>query len=399
MTSPAAPRESTRRRPSIDVLRAFAITLMIVVHFVENLSGRYGQGDGPFAGVQGLLWLPTGFAAPTFTLLSGVSYRLWLEDAIQRGRRDDAIAKATIRRGLFLLGVGFAFNVLVWLPEDVFNWDVLTLIGCGMLALEVVRRMPDSAILFTAAAIVAVTPALQHLADYAAYWTIGHYDYDFTASDVLLGWLVTGYFPIFPWLAFPLAGYATAPVLVGSCGPDTSAIDRGLDDATGTERRRHRLPPACGPLVLLVTAATLFSLWHALPTAVTGGAARAWMMFPPTLVYVLGTLGGVMALLHALHRHLDDDASRFARVVAWATPLSRRALSLYLLHHVVHVWPMWIAGLVTTGTADGLWQRALPVSWSLGCAIAFVVAAAVLCRFADARRVPTVESWMRWICD
>ncbi|MFM8892392.1 MAG: heparan-alpha-glucosaminide N-acetyltransferase domain-containing protein [Planctomycetia bacterium] len=399
MTGHSTTRTSTRRQPSIDVLRAFAIVLMIVVHFVENLSGRYGQGDGPFTGVQGLFWLPTGFAAPTFTLLSGVSYRMWLEDEIGRGRRDEAIAKATIRRGLFLLGLGFAFNILVWLPEDVFNWDGLTLIGCGILAHEVARRLPASAVLFTAAVIIAVTPALQRLADHAAYWTTGHYDYDFTTTDVLLGWLVTGYFPIFPWLAFPLAGSATAPWLVGSCSPATSGIDRGPDDASGTDRRRHRIPPACGPFVLVGAAATLLACWPSLPTAVTGDAARAWMMFPPTLVYVLGTLGAVTALLRVLHLQLDDDPSRFAPVVAWATPLSRRALSLYLLHHVVHVWPMWIAGLVTTGRTDGLWQRALPVSWSLGCAVAFMVAASVLCRWADARRLPSVESWMRWICD
>lgn len=376
MTAVAGSCDTSRRLASIDVLRAAAIVLMVVVHFVENLSGLYGQGEGPFTGVQGALWLPTGFAAPTFTFLCGVSYRTWLEEAVGRGRRDDLIAKATVRRGLFLLGLGFAFNVLIWLPEDVFNWDVLTLIGCGMLALEVARRMPDPAVLFAVAAIVAVTPTLQLLAGHAAYWTPGHYDYDFTPTDVVLGWLVTGYFPIFPWLAFPLAGYALSPWLVG---------------------KRDTLP--CSPAVLVVASAALCGSWASLPPAVSGGAAKAWTMFPPTLAYVLGTLGGVAMLLHWLHRLLDTDASRAAAFVAWATPLSRRALSLYLLHHVVHIWPLWIAGLMTAGTPAALWQRALPVPWSLGCAIGFLVAAAVLCRWADSRRLPSAESFMRWICD
>ncbi len=108
--------------------------------------------------------------------------------------------------------------MLIWLPEDVFNWDILTLIGCGLICLEALRRAPDAVILLAAAAIVAVAPAMRVVADYPSYWTAGFYDYEFTVADVMLGWLVTGYFPIFPWLAYPLAGYALAPRLLGPSG-------------------------------------------------------------------------------------------------------------------------------------------------------------------------------------
>ena len=130
------------RQASVDLLRAIAIGLMVVVHFIENLSGWYGDGRGTFAGVHGVWWLPTGFAAPIFTFLSGMSYRLWLGVQRQRHRDETSIAKGTIRRGLFLIGLGFAFNVLIWLPEDIFNWDILTLIGGGLLALDVLAGCP-----------------------------------------------------------------------------------------------------------------------------------------------------------------------------------------------------------------------------------------------------------------
>jgi len=201
------------RQRSVDLLRALAIVLMVVVHFAENLSGWHGGAGGAFAGVHQTWWLPTGFAAPTFTFLSGLSYRLWLERQRQRGVGEEAIAKRTVRRGLFLIGLGFSFNVLVWLPEDVFNWDILTLIGLGLLVLAVARWVPDRAVLFSAAVIIAASPALRLAADYAAFWANGYFDYDFTIADVTLGWLVTGYFPLFPWLAFPLAGYALGPVV------------------------------------------------------------------------------------------------------------------------------------------------------------------------------------------
>ena len=69
--------DAPERQPSIDVLRAIAIALMVVVHFAENLSGWYGDGGNAFAGVHRTWWLPTGFAAPTFSeSLQVVSQRL-----------------------------------------------------------------------------------------------------------------------------------------------------------------------------------------------------------------------------------------------------------------------------------------------------------------------------------
>lgn len=55
------------RLVSIDILRSLAIITMVIIHFVENLSSFYGA-DGS---TLGRVWLPTGFAAPLFTFLSG----------------------------------------------------------------------------------------------------------------------------------------------------------------------------------------------------------------------------------------------------------------------------------------------------------------------------------------
>ena len=187
-----------------------AIAIMVTVHFIENLSGLYGDGERMILGVDYGWWLPTGFAAPTFALLSGMSYRLWSVVQKEKGYTDEMISKRTIRRGLFLIGLGFMFNVLVWLPEDVFNWDILTLIGFALLALSVVRQMPENITILSAGLAIAISPILRVMADYPAFWQAYYFDYDFTISDVLLGWLVVGYFPVFPWLALPMIGYVLA---------------------------------------------------------------------------------------------------------------------------------------------------------------------------------------------
>lgn len=364
------------RQRSVDLLRGVAIALMVVVHFAENLSGWHGGAGGPFTGVHRTWWLPTGFAAPIFTFLSGLSYRLWVDAQQARGRSDDWIAKASVRRGLFLIGLGFAFNVLIWLPEDVFNWDILTLIGGGLVVLAAARWVPDPAILFAAAVVVAVAPALRVTADYASFWRDGFFDYDFTIGDVTLGWLVTGYFPVFPWLAFPLAGYALGPTMLGA--------SRGA---------------MLGGIGLVAASIALMAAWPALPETVTGAAPRVWSMFPPSTAYVLGTLGTVMLGLAAAHRLLDEHPDRGRLLMGWATPLSRHALSIYLLHHAVHVWPLWAVGLAGRGEASALWQVAMPVGWAVGLAAAFLVAAAVFFRWVDRSGMPTPESLMRWLCD
>jgi len=377
------------RLASLDLLRAAAIVVMVIVHFVENLAGAYDGGAGRFVGVHHAWWLPTGFAAPTFALLSGLSYRLWLDGQWRRGVRAETISRRTIRRGLFLIGLGFAFNVAVWLPEDVFNWDILTLIGVGLLALDAARRMPAALVLATAVAIVALAPGLRTLADYPAFWRDGSFDYDFTLTDVVLGWLVTGYFPLFPWLAYPLVGFAAAAALLpGVVAPEPE-------------------PPPPANVVLAAAAAGVVAACGLVAAAVMplpdGVAAvlgtRIWTMFPASTAYVLGTLGGVMLAVAIAHRWADGPDEHRSPLIGWCTPLSRHALSIYLLHHVVHLWPLWLWSLATTGEPTALWQTALPPATALGLAIAFLLAAAALFRHVDRRGLPTAESLMRWLCD
>lgn len=365
------------RQPSIDILRSLAIVLMVVVHFVENLSGAYDPGGGPMVGAYRYWWLPTGFAAPLFTFLSGVSYHLWLRAQQARGRSDDAISKATARRGLFLIGLGFAFNVLVWLPEDTFNWDILTLLGCALLLLDVARRMPAPALALACAAVVAASPALRAAADYASFWTRGYYDHDLTLPDVVLGFLVTGYFPVMPWIAFPLAGFLVAPALFPS--PPQAA---------------RAAPGVVGIALVAASAAALLARPFA-PTSLTSGAG-GWTMFPATTPYLLGTLGVAILAVTILKRLVDQ---RTTVVSTWAGAVSRHSLSIYLLHHAIHVWPLWAWGAAVHDDATALWQRALPAAASLGLAVVFLAGAAVLFRWMDRHRVPSIEALMRWLCD
>jgi uncharacterized membrane protein len=414
------------RLDSTDILRSVAIVLMVVVHFVENLAGRHG-GTDPFAAGYRAVWLPTGFAAPIFTFLTGLNYRLWQESLAARGVPQERICKITIRRGLFLLGLGFAFNVLVWLPEDTFNWDILTFIGTALIALELVRGMPPPVPLVGCGLVLAAAPVLRRIADYPAYWEGGWFDYDWTLADVTLGFLVVGYFPVFPWIVFPVAGFmATGWILPGRTQQTQGASAGGhasrlwpnrlphvRDDVPGAEHPRKPevfvpgkslgglFPRTASALVAgaacLATSAAVLAVRPLLPDRLAAGIAGGWTMFPASTAYLLGTLGLVLVATTLLHRAVDGRTG--PRLTRWTRPLSRHALSVYLLHHVVHVWPMWIAGLATRGDADALWQVAVSPLTAFLLAIAFLVAAALLFDQVDRRKLPSAESVMRWLCD
>jgi uncharacterized membrane protein len=373
-------RLATTRLASIDLLRTVAIVLMTLVHFVENLAGSYDIESGPFIGANRYWWMPTGFAAPLFTFLSGVSYRLWADAQASRGRDSEELSKITIRRGLFLILFGFAFNVLVWMPEDVFNWDILTLIGTAMLALDVARRTPPAVPIVACGLLIGLAPILRAVADYRAFWAAGYYDYDFTLADVVTGYLATGYFPVFPWLALPLAGFVAAPWIYGH------AADRS-----------PRAALTIGGL-LLAAAAVVMALRPLVPARLITHD-RLWAMFPPTTAYVLGTIGGGIVLTTILHRAIDGRRSGPGWLERIAGAMSRHSLTLYALHHVAHVWPLWLVGFVTVGDPDTLWQVATPVPTAIAWAVAFLCLAAWLAERMDRPGTPSAESLLRWLCE
>lgn len=358
------------RYVSIDALRTVAIVLMVLVHFMENLSGSD--------------WAPAGLGAPLFTFLVGVSYRLWLDSQEAKGVSEAEVSKITVRRGLFLFGLGFAFNVLVWLPEDTYNWDVLTLIGTAILVLNAVRGLPlPIAALFGAAAF-AMAPVLQAVADYQSYWGNGYFECDPTLADVIFGFFAVGYFPFFPWILYPLAGFVTASLVLA--GPDRAAAPTTKVALFGAA---------------LVAGAALAQLARPYaPEPVTAHLLTGWTMFPPSLEYVTGTLGIVLLSFAAARRWIDGNprVADNRAVRAAFTTLSKYSLSVYLLHHVVHLWPLWIYGAATGDEPTQYWRAAMPVEIAISLAVLFLVCSFFLFRWMDRHEKHGVEGWMRRVC-
>lgn len=360
---------------------------MVLVHFVENLAIGYRVGLNETVAFVHPWWLPMGLAAPLFALLVGISYRAWVDVLEERHVPEDVISKRSVRRGLFLIGLGFLFNIFVWLPQDTFNWDILTFIGSSLILLNLIRPMPREILPLIGLIVGLISPTLRIVADYPAYWINSYFDYDFTLTDIIQGYLVTGYFPLFPWIIFPVAGYSIAPLVL----PEQRRSARLLS---------HRRLLQLG--ILLLSLALLVRL---LPLSAPLGSELRHSMFPASTRYIISVLSGGIGGLLILHYWFDlkpsatNDHPQSPCTGKIFQVISRHSLSLYLLHHVVHIWPLWVYGLASTGEPTSHWQTLMPVPAAVCLAILFCVGSVPLFLLIDRRGWPTVETLMRWVAD
>ena len=377
------------RYSSIDCLKTIAIVVMVLVHFAENLSG-----------VQ----LPiTGLGAPLFTFLSGLSYRLWVNGLEVKGTSEEEISKRSIRRGLFVFAVGFAFNIFVWLPEDTFNWDVLTMIGFALLVLNGLRRLPSAISIFLALGTILISPLLRGMADYQSYWVKGFFEVDLTLPDVLIGFLATGFIPIFPWISYSIAGLVTGTILPREQPDGLSGKPDDSSDSSNSFVSKSisngLLPVLTGGALMSVSGA-LLAVRPYLPKVLSTHFLEGWYMFPPTIEYVLATIGMASLLFGLAHRWIDRNRSRFlsAGMLDLTKTFSQYSFTIYVVHHMVHLWPLWVYGFIMQHE-NYYWQEAMSLSWSMPLAVLFLTACYLVLRKIGPDRRLGIEGWMRWLCD
>jgi uncharacterized membrane protein len=177
---------------------------MIQVHIVEWLSG-YIDNKSPLYQLSELVG---SFPAAMFTFLVGMSLFISVKKQENIGVDPGLIADRNLRRGVAIFFFGLLFLIFVWMPEEVFAWDILTLIGASLLILFQLRKLSTKALLSIAIFIVVASPVIRLFTDYDSYWNKwGEYATSFEMPEVLMGFFANAYFPLFPWIVFPLIGY------------------------------------------------------------------------------------------------------------------------------------------------------------------------------------------------
>ena len=262
------------------------------------------------------------------------------------GRSELELSKVVVRRGLFLFGAGLAFAVIVWLPEEVFDRDILTLLGTSTLILFRLRKWSPRRLVGLAILVLLISPPLRTALGYASHWRGEEYIYRFTMKDVVLGFLLQGYFPLLPWVVFALVGFATGKHYWG--------------DESGDR----------------------FSGWG-LPVVGLGLVGLAGLGF---WVSYCGLNG----------RRVSPEGA----AMTFLRRYSRFSLTTYMVHHAVHVWTLLLLA-AWKGKREPWWYYGEAVSTPLALTLALLFIAGFygVLLVWERRRRYGFDGALRWLIE
>ena len=129
---------STNRLYFIDIVRAFAILMMLQGHFVDTLlATEHKDLTHPVFAVWSYF---RGITAPTFFTISGIIFTFLLLKARAKGTEKQRMRKGVIR-GFMLIGIGYLLRIpfLQWLTGEFDTYflviDVLQIIGLSLISI------------------------------------------------------------------------------------------------------------------------------------------------------------------------------------------------------------------------------------------------------------------------
>lgn len=368
---PPQPIGGGQRLSSIDILRGLVIVLMALDH-VRDYFHVAAFTMNPLDVEQTSGWLYatrwiTHFCAPIFVFLAGVSAFLYGSKVDSRGR----LSRFLLTRGLFLILMEFTLINLAWN----FAWPGLALIviwaiGASMVVLSGLIWLPRLAVFLIGLAIIVlhnlldpITPAM--LGDAGWLWNVLHDPGPIISSSG--DFIAFVAYPLLPWIGVMAIGYGLGAVFLGET----------------QERSRFLTLTGLGMIVLFVILRGLdlygdANHWEGWPNVwQTVGDFLDTTKYPPSLLYVLMTLGPAFVLLPWLERLRGPVATIFQTY-------GRVPFFVYIGHILLAHLLMVVIGMAM-GQPFSLFQNVLAnpgplieAGWGFGLGIVYLVWIGVL---------------------
>jgi len=376
------------RVESIDIVRGAIMVLMALDH-TRDFFGLPGSPTNLATATAPLFftrWI-THFCAPGFFFLMGGG-------AFFAGRRRSPgeFQRFLVSRGVWLIVLDL---VVLRCFAYQFNFDyrvtmllVLWALGWALIALAVVARLPVAAIATLGAVMIAAHNMLEGVRATARLWRILHAPGVVFASS---SHLVFAAYPLVPWMGVTMAGYAIGTVY------------------TWPSERRRRFLARLG-LLLTIAFVVVRGLnvygdpapWtHQRTAFFTFLSFLNTTKYPPSLAFLLTTLGPVLLALAATER-----ATSRVLVVYGRVPLFYYVVHFAVLHAVATLvcllrygsahWMFESPNLVNYPfSAPPGWGFPLPVVYAAWAAV--VIGVYPLCRWFAGVKARSGAAWVSYL--
>ena len=387
---PAPPRI---RLDSIDLLRGLVMVIMALDHVRDYFTDvRFDPLDlSHTTAALAFTRLITHFCAPVFVFLAGTGAYL----SLSRGKSRSALSRFLFTRGLWLIVLELTVVRLGW--EFNFNYSlafvqVIWAIGCSMIALSALVYLPSRVVgAFGVAMVVA-----HNLADGLNPGQLGVFGWPWQvlhAGGVILyapGYIFVVAYPLIPWIGVMAAGFAFGEVFT-----------------VPAEKRRRLLYAIGGGMIFLFIALRAFNLYGD-PTPWSGQQTTVLSVvsflncqkYPPSLLYLLMTLGPPIALLPVLEKWKGKAAGFF--LVYGRVPMFYYILHLFLFHALA-LGTAAVMGFDTSFLFSDPFLRPWPAAWGFGLAgvYAFWALTVLLlypvCRWFAGVKRRRREAWLSYL--
>jgi uncharacterized membrane protein len=392
-SAPIATVTSNRARlESIDVVRGVIMIIMALDH-TRDFFGIPGQNPTNLANATAALFLTrwiTYFCAPVFFLLTGTGAYLSL-----RRRSPSELCRFLFTRGLWLI---FLELVVVRCFAYQFNVDyrvtmllVLWALGWAMIALSALVRLPAPVVAALGVLMIVGHNLLDSVRSANPLWSILHRPGFVLNTPEHVVFVA---YPLIPWIGVTAAGYGLGQIY-----------------SWDADRRRTfllRLGLALSLAFVVVRGLNLYgdpARWTPQKTALfTVLSFLNTTKYPPSLLFLLMTLGPAMILLW----FVDVETPRVLRpaLVIGKVPLFYYLWHFFLIHllavatcYVRYGSAHWMFESPDLGnypfTAPPGWGYSLPVVYLTW---AFVVLAMYpLCRWFAALRQRRGDAWLSYL--
>jgi uncharacterized membrane protein len=380
-----------KRVESVDVVRG-AIMIVMALDHTRDFFGVPGVSPTDVSRAGAALfftrWI-TNICAPVFFLLTGTGAYLAL-----RKKSIGELSRFLLTRGLWLIVLeivvlrclAYQFNVDYRMTMLIVLWAL----GWSMIALSALVHLPLAAITAFGVALIAGHNVLDGVRSANPVWVILHGP-GFVATGAHT---VFASYPLIPWIGVTAAGFALGRIY--DWDPD----------------RRRRFLVRAGVLATLtfvaLRAVNVYgdpSRWrHQAAAATTVLSFLNTTKYPPSLLFLLMTLGPALLMLRAVDRRVPawlQPALVFGKV-----PMFYYALHFALIHavavavcyaryHDAH-WMFESADVAHYPfTAPPGWGYALPIVYAIW--IAVVVSLYLLCRWFAGVKQRRHDVWLSYL--